>query len=869
MGSTTEVVSSDNDNENNNGDGRKKRFLRSAVATAAVPAETSIDSESIDIDSGEDSSASSSSSSSSNLDLVSEPSLSNEIEMDEEFDYESYHTKHHIPIPALGATMMGLMNTNYAATNNDNEPTPQNQILEEDHLPVVPRGILAFAGTNLAMKQFASRIDDDDDDDDDHLGLDGLYMDETEEDPPPPKLNNALLYQTTLAQISQSRSSLLWGSDSLEEVKEDDSDDFSTESSEVIQGDSSSDSIEVTNTNNDALLDRSEGTTSKNDDSSDSAEATTTTATTNDSEQQTPPSNKPPITSAHKEQRLTQADSDLDRGRHLVGLEVREVRPHQQIIIDYQDAVEENMEEQPMRPLRITYMMLSEGEDQDLDNDASENGNNTNLEKSDSGIIPLALLASAFNDISTLWSQALSLPPVMGNIIPTVEKCGGATIPSLHNEEGVEDSDILIYVSGDNRFCGGALMHSAICDYDQHMRPLVANINICTENIPTTTAPLQGKEILPPVLDQYDAYIATETARILGASTSLFRYYQNPDTDAPYGSSQKHANCIDGTQESISVPNVISDNVDSDTGAVYYEIRTPKVIEVVRNHFDCMTLTGARLEVRSRGSISCFGGFLDERLFFGEQASGVQISAKNKKGPTISPLTLALLEDSSWYIANYTISTEIPFGRGAGCQFSRGGCAVDNGIVQGSSTQSKGFHCSEIGTMGCDVSHSFKARCDLLHPTSDASTHDLIAGLASAQNAGVCPMYIRGAINCNDEGIKKDSFLKLPDEVYGKTSKCFLTDEGQPMCIPGLCNEETQTIDFSYKDVVFSCQHDGDIIDTKKGVRIECPRIAAVCPRLVCPSNCSGRGVCDEDREGKHTCICDDPFDESLGCWGQ
>ena len=105
--------------------------------------------------------------------------------------------------------------------------------------------------------------------------------------------------------------------------------------------------------------------------------------------------------------------------------------------------------------------------------------------------------------------------------------------------------------------------------------------------------------------------MATETARILGASTSLLRYYNNPDTGIPYGSVEKNANCVDGTQETISLPNIISEDVDSSTGRVYYEIRTPNVIEVVRNHFGCMTMTGARLGAK-KGTTGCFGGFLDE-----------------------------------------------------------------------------------------------------------------------------------------------------------------------------------------------------------------------------------------------------------------
>lgn len=229
-----------------------------------------------------------------------------------------------------------------------------------------------------------------------------------------------------------------------------------------------------------------------------------------------------------------------------------------------------------------------------------------------------------------------------------------------------------------------------------------------------------------------------------------------------------------------------------------------------------------------------------QHLFFGEQLSAFQ-----SIGPSsLSPITLALLEDSSWYVANYTVSSEIPFGRGSGCQFARGGCIPDN------DKNNWGFHCTDIDTLGCDPSHSFKASCDFLDTSTDSSD-------------SFCPMFVRGAVDCSDES----SQLALTEEYYGKGSKCFNTDKSEPMCLRAVCNELDYTIDVHYADEVFSCSYDGQIIDTMEDLRIECPRIAAVCPTLHCPSNCSGRGVCDEGRDGKHTCICDNPFDNSPGCW--
>jgi hypothetical protein len=357
--------------------------------------------------------------------------------------------------------------------------------------------------------------------------------------------NNAMMYEATLAQISKSRSSLMYGTDPSPDT--------------IV-----TDSMKNSSRNN------------------------------NNKKQ-----NKQSIASLkYSKPRLPKNDNDLDRGRHLVGLEVREVQPHQRVIIDYQQNTKSNdYDEQQIlrRPIRIKYVLA----------DSSTFDLNTEMLST--------LIDSSFNRTSTLWSRVLSLSPVVGNIIPTVSTCGSARIPEQHREVGVDNADIVIYVTSDNKFCAGSIMYSAICDFDQNMRPIVANINLCTNNIPTTIAPEYGVPMYN--FDDYEGYISTETARILGASISLLRHYNNPDTGVPYGTNMKNVICVDGTQEIISLPNTISEEIDSNTGQVFYEIRTPNVIEVVRNHFDCMTMTGARLE-GTTGTTSCFGAFLDEVRVF-------------------------------------------------------------------------------------------------------------------------------------------------------------------------------------------------------------------------------------------------------------
>lgn len=459
-------------------------------------------------------------------DMLSEPSPMDILSQinDEEFDYENYHATHNIPLPALSTTMMGLKNG-----GDDNE------------ILVQRKGFFSFAGTSSALKSFATESDE----------HEKLQMKQRSKLSSFAGTNQAML---NFASGSNEEEGISKGRRMLSTQEENKDPLFETnmwmqhmphvwelEEEEVEQQ-------------------------ARQDDLSD---------TSLDSDTQ------PRTYSSHP-----RTDADLDNGRYLVGLEMRDIQVHQQIIIDYHDTNE--FGEKRLEPLRIKFLL-------------SDNAKNDHLLSS--------LVEKAFKETSELWSTALSLTPVSGRIYPTVDTCGSASIPLEDREKGVNGADALIYVTSDNRFCGGALMYAAVCDFDQNTRPLVGNINICTKNIPTKT--LHGSEttITNQTMERYTGYIATETGRVLGASTAFFRYYKNPDTSVAYGTIEKTVTCVDGATETIEVPNVIRETESTDE--VSYEIRTPKVIEVVRNHFDCMTLTGVKLESK-KGGTSCFGGFLDD-----------------------------------------------------------------------------------------------------------------------------------------------------------------------------------------------------------------------------------------------------------------
>jgi hypothetical protein len=107
---------------------------------------------------------------------------------------------------------------------------------------------------------------------------------------------------------------------------------------------------------------------------------------------------------------------------------------------------------------------------------------------------------------------------------------------------------------------------------------------------------------------------------------------------------------------------------------------------------------------------------------------------------------------------------------------------------------------------------------------------------------------------------------QFQEEFFDESSRCYETDAGAPICLKTACNSHDKSLSFIVEGKSYSCRYHREIIDLGKDYSVVCPRIAAVCPHFICPSNCSGKGVCDYCKEVPQ-CICDNPFDTSSGCW--
>jgi len=496
------------------------------------------------------------------------------------------------------------------------------------------------------------------------------------------------------------------------------------------------------------------------------------------------------------------------------------------------------------------------------------------------------------------WSSALSVIPIESNLIIQSNElangvfCGDSEftrVPDSHLTTGVEDADLVLYVSGQpsTRFCAPRTLAVAVaCNFDQFDRPIAGAINFCLDQVILD----DDGSAHPAVVDDNVDVAIHEAAHVLGMSSNSFRYFWDHDTGEPRtsrGFKESTVECVDGKKRTMFLPdqNTLRFEVGAN-GQRHAAIVTNTVKTVVRNQFDCQTLSGAQLENQPTGTDSCTGDHWDERLFYPEALSGVISPSTN----ILSPLTLALLEDSGWYKANFTMSSVSPWGHGVGCDFVDQPCLVtddSNKLVV--PDYGRGFFCTKANGRGCSPSHHFKMGCTVVDysifsgnkiPVEEFQYFPGEPELGGPEQADYCPLYsspykndvhdldCRNSDNGNGLGIFSES--------YSENSMCFETNSGESRCYEAKCIKDEFSMEVNIRGEHHTCSKDFQELSVKVSdtgllpITITCPRLSSACPDMFCPANCAGRGICNYTAIVNGTtrpkCTCFNESDSSAGC---
>lgn len=258
------------------------------------------------------------------------------------------------------------------------------------------------------------------------------------------------------------------------------------------------------------------------------------------------------------------------------------------------------------------------------------------------------------------------------------ELCESIQIPEIYISEGV-DADIVIFVTIDDSgmFLANKIEAAAIhCFQDtETRRPIAGYIQFKPD-----------LKINDSVAVDYMVWLAIhEITHILVMNDSLYDDWMDSNM-VPYGFSKVIGKKI--------LPN----------GKAMSFIKTPKILEKGRKHFNCSTFPGLPLEYN--GGAGTVGGHWAKKYMNTDYMIGDSYGEN-----LISELSLAMFEDSGWYQVDYSLANLFLWGKDKGCDF------LDSSIkcieMKGDEvvTRFKNEFCTKPNNHICSTSHIFRGSC--------------------------------------------------------------------------------------------------------------------------------------------------------------
>lgn len=271
-------------------------------------------------------------------------------------------------------------------------------------------------------------------------------------------------------------------------------------------------------------------------------------------------------------------------------------------------------------------------------------------------------------------------------------KCGPVTVPKQHLDQcricdttgvkcltmpgsewragqGVKDKDFILYVSSiqtTHCYSANAVAYASYCQQEQVLdRPVAGFVNLCPERLETDTVHYSNLK----------STVKHEIYHALGFSAGLYAFYRKRD-GSPY--TARMANGLPPYNKNYNLyqwsPSVVKKIVRKKWAVRHgyvthtvHMIVTPRVKENARKHFNCKSLEGA--EIENQGGLGTELTHWEKRLFENEAMTGTYT-----QNPVFSRLTLALMEDTGWYKANYSMADTLDWGKNLGCTFAKSSC---------------------------------------------------------------------------------------------------------------------------------------------------------------------------------------------------
>lgn len=403
-----------------------------------------------------------------------------------------------------------------------------------------------------------------------------------------------------------------------------------------------------------------------------------------------------------------------------------------------------------------------------------------------------------------------------------VEGCGVSTntLPPPTATPGRANSDFHIFVRAeDTTSCAGGstLAYAGTCQRDEDTdRPTVGVVNFCPDRIDTDPATLRG-QVYTAIHELHHAIGFSSGAWPLfrdagaGGSPRTPRDSVQPHTVSAAYRLRAEQDLSSGvcTPTSASSPPpgkqiVTVQTAESGTVAYFSErgisectddadklqngncvtrMVTSEAVAKGREFFNCPSLPGVELEnQRTSSACAVVGSHLEQRVFMQNFMAPV-----TSHHSVITPVEMGIMQDSGWYIANYSSADALSaeWGFQQGCAFATEQClqAPKSAPVNVATAQGRDHFCTRYtdanSHQACTVDHRAVGACSATDgnsiPAEFSYFTDVTVGSVSPIQTDFCP-YIKGFSNrlCSDTSQNSADSRKF-GRLYSDDSRCAVS----------------------------------------------------------------------------------------------
>lgn len=426
--------------------------------------------------------------------------------------------------------------------------------------------------------------------------------------------------------------------------------------------------------------------------------------------------------------------------------------------------------------------------------------------------------------INSFFSAALQVKKIQGSLFMTgISTCGSEVeVPVSHQESGVENTDILIYITSNSLTGQSYVSYAGACALESSDLQNVYAGRVVVNSINFALASNENRYTI----------IVHEITHLLGFSSSLYGYWKD-------SSGMSYAKVL---------------GVYTKRGASKTYLITPNVKSKAQEIFDCSTLEGMELE--DQGSSSTALSHWDMRILINDF-----MIAHVANDLVYTTLTLALLKDTGWYDVNYTMGEMPIFGVDKKCDFFTTKC------LENSLTKFPEYFCDTSSANLCDFNHLYKAYCNVATYTS--ALPSAFQYYTNTKKGGsdlytdYCP-YRQGFPDGSCRGNSLSTFINpLAAETISTKSRCFISTlvlKGNTIPTSGSACYEVTNCSADYATITISgstiqCSLSSNVPEQKTVEGFDgfltCPALGILCESIPCKDNCHGRGTCINQN-----CIC-------------